>query len=313
MRVLIAYDASDCSHAALELAARLPWSAPTRLTILSVVEEHRDVFGAADGVLIYPVALPTDSEIAAEVAQQLAEAAAKLKVPGRTVDTIVAHGRPASVIVDKAAELAVDVIVVGSRGFGPWSTLLLGSVSTEVVDHAPCPVLVARHGRVDRLVVGVDGSSSANLAIGAISGWHVFTGLPAEVITVVDQRPTGADWAVLMASGYADDRTDARGQQLQGAREQAERAAERLRSAGISARASVAAGDPAQELVRAATLENDLVVMGSRGLAMLPRLLLGSVARKVLLHTEGSVLIVREPHARATEDMPARAPAALAF
>ena len=43
-----------------------------------------------------------------------------------------------------AAELKVDVIVVGSHGRGAIARILLGSVSEQVVRHAPCPVLVVR-------------------------------------------------------------------------------------------------------------------------------------------------------------------------
>jgi hypothetical protein len=67
-----------------------------------------------------------------------------------------------------------------------------------------------------------------------------------------------------------------------------------LQLAGVTAEAEVRQGDPADQIVRAArTFEADLVVTGSRGLGTLPRLLLGSVARKVLLHADASVLVMR--------------------
>ncbi len=60
-------------------------------------------------------------------------------------------------------------------------------------------------------------------------------------------------------------------------------------------------------------MDGDLVVMGSRGLGTFSRLLLGSVARKVLLHTHASVLIVREPHATEAVRAPVGAFAAFAL
>lgn len=54
----------------------------------------------------------------------------------------VVQGHPATVLL-KAAEDA-DLLVVGSRGFGGFTGLLLGSVSTQVLHHSPCPVLVVR-------------------------------------------------------------------------------------------------------------------------------------------------------------------------
>ncbi len=60
------------------------------------------------------------------------------------IDTIVRTGSPADVIVEAAREIAADVIVMGSRGFGEVRSVLLGSVSERVLHIAHCPVLVVR-------------------------------------------------------------------------------------------------------------------------------------------------------------------------
>ncbi len=100
--------------------------------------------------------MPHDSREASELLladlqQSLRAAAVPLNAPGRLVETRVVRGRPASALLAEANAMQPDLIVVGSRGHGPLATVLLGSVSAEVVDHAPCPVLVARrssvHGR----------------------------------------------------------------------------------------------------------------------------------------------------------------------
>ncbi|MBG6058115.1 nucleotide-binding universal stress UspA family protein [Cryobacterium sp. MP_M5] len=65
-------------------------------------------------------------------------------VPFEGVDVTghIVQGPPASVLLDAAN--GADLLVVGSRGLGGFSGLLLGSVSNQLVHHAPCPVLVIR-------------------------------------------------------------------------------------------------------------------------------------------------------------------------
>ena len=50
---------------------------------------------------------------------------------------------PARALLDTAA--GADILVVGARGLGGMREVLLGSVTREVVDHAPCPVVIVRH------------------------------------------------------------------------------------------------------------------------------------------------------------------------
>ncbi len=312
MRVVLAYDGSPCAEAALQLAAQLPWPAPTRLTVVSVID-HRDIAGYGEAALLFAASASSEHELAATAQRALDEAAGRLRAPGRTVETRLEHGRPAATIVRLAAEQATDLILVGSRGLGPWSALLLGSVSTEVVDHAPCPVLVARHAAVERLVLATDGSTSASRAIDTVSAWKLFTGLPALALAVNTVRPPAADWTVALAAGWIEDHPEELRAVADDQRRLAERAAARLSDAGIDAEPMVHTGDAAQRIVEAARGEGDLVVMGSRGLGTLSRLLLGSVARKVLLHTQASVLIVREPHATAALRAPATTSIAMAL
>jgi nucleotide-binding universal stress UspA family protein len=84
---------------------------------------------------------PADAE-----ARSAALAEARTYVEGRGLEGVYieGHGNPADVIVQEAEESGADLIVVGTRGHNAAKRLFMGSVSTNVVHHAPCDVLVVR-------------------------------------------------------------------------------------------------------------------------------------------------------------------------
>lgn len=59
-----------------------------------------------------------------------------------TVEPVAIAGPPASVLVDAARD--ADMLVIGSRGHGGFTALLLGSVSQQLAHHAPCPLVIHR-------------------------------------------------------------------------------------------------------------------------------------------------------------------------
>ena len=61
-----------------------------------------------------------------------------------TLDERFVVGEPASTIVDTAAEGVYDLIVIGNKGRSALNRFLLGSVTTKVVHHAPCNVLLVK-------------------------------------------------------------------------------------------------------------------------------------------------------------------------
>jgi nucleotide-binding universal stress UspA family protein len=314
MRVMLGYDGSAGAEAARDLVAHLRWPARTAITLVAALERGPDLFGAPEYAAVPEDSREASALMLADLQETLQAAAAPLKAPDRMVDTRVVRGRPASALLEEASALQPDLIVVGSRGHGPLATVLVGSVSTELVDHAPCPVLVARMPSVHRLIVGVDGSESAQRAVATLSTWPIFAGLPARVVAVSD-RPAG--WATSLGAafypGMAETGATSREARRSQAEQIAERACEDLARVGLQATSELREGDPADELIRAAAEDDaDLIVVGSRGLSALSRLALGSVARKVLLHTHSSVLVVREATERVKAVDPMRLPSSLA-
>jgi nucleotide-binding universal stress UspA family protein len=315
LRVMLAFDGSAGAEAARDLVAHLRWPAGTAITLVAALERGAELFGAPEFAVVPNDSRETEELLLADMRASLKAAAAALLAPDRIVETRVLRGRPASVLLDEATATHPDLIVIGSRGHGPLATVLVGSVSTEVVDHAPCPVLVARRSAAHRLIVGVDGSPSSQRAIATLSSWPIFAGLPARVVAVAEPP---ASWAISIGAAFypafieqRDATVDARRAQLE---QIAGRACEDLARGGLNATSELREGDPAEELLRAAGEdESDLIVVGSRGLSALSRLALGSVARKVLLHTPASVLVVRESRERVKAEDPMRVEAGVAI
>jgi nucleotide-binding universal stress UspA family protein len=297
MRILFATDGSRPAALARDLVSSMPWPAGSLMRVVSVVHNRGDIIDATLGA-DFPVGLEESLDPvvrAHQVALDTTEREIALARPDMSVERFLLHGRAASVIVDEAREMAANLIVVGHRGHGPWESMLLGSVSAEVVDHAPCPVLVVRDARLGPVVFADDGSDAARTAEAALIEMPFLTGRPITVLSVAD---TGFPYTAAAAPGLYDQAMAAYADDIEAARVEcaaiAAATAARLDKAGLGADVAVRSGDPAREIVEFARERGaGLIVLGTRGHTGLKRLLLGSCARNVLLHAPCSVLIVR--------------------
>ena len=244
-----------------------------------------------------PLYVPAAIESRREARRRLLAAqAARLGIRGEEEDgRTVTEGAPFLVLADAAAAAGADLIVVGAAEGWDWLKKHLGSTADRVVRQASCPVLVTR-GELAvpprRVLAGIDLSPISGEALRR--GLELVTAMGGEpghggsvkALLVVEIEPLVLDTAY-EAVAYA--RLDAE------AREQLVhfiaihcpdllwRVAPVLRS-GPSAAAEI--------LALADEQESDLIVMGTHGRRGLPRLLLGSVAERVLRNSTRSVLLV---------------------
>jgi len=223
----------------------------------------------------------------------LATAASRLAAPGQTIATEAIEGRTSSSIVEAARAAQADLIVLGSHGRGALGSAVMGSVAAEVVEYAATPVLVVRVGAVSRLVLADDGSPNAASAHGLLARMPGFRGLPVRVSA--SERQSGSFWW-LQPDAPAEIQAFEESIQadLKEHESLAATPAGELSAAGLVAEGVAPIGDPGPEIVRSAEdFHADLIVMGTRGTTGFERLLLGSVARKVLQHAHCSVLVIR--------------------
>ncbi len=136
--IIVGVDGSGHSQRALEWAMKEAAIRHTPLTVLTVHEALRGYFTS---VVVFP-----DDQARTEEAQQAAEAEAKqvlAELDGPHPESITVravHGFPVEELVNAGRD--ADMIVLGSRGAGGFSRLLMGSTASQVVQHAQCPVLI---------------------------------------------------------------------------------------------------------------------------------------------------------------------------
>ena len=135
-RIVVGFDGSEHARKALERAADIASGATIAVVSAANVQRlMRDPSGGID---------PIDPADAEARQQALAEAREYLEGRGITGVFVEGTGNPADVIVQEAEENGADLIVVGTRGQSTPKRMFMGSVSTNVIHHAPCDVLVVR-------------------------------------------------------------------------------------------------------------------------------------------------------------------------
>jgi nucleotide-binding universal stress UspA family protein len=134
--IVVGVDGSDESLAALRFAAEE--ARLRRVPLRAVIAWTLPVTGEIPGGLIAGLR----AEFEEEAAKALDAVLGQIDGGGLTTERLVAEGPAARVLVE-AAEGA-DMLVVGSRGRGGFTGLLLGSVSLQCAHHATCPVVIVR-------------------------------------------------------------------------------------------------------------------------------------------------------------------------
>ncbi len=290
MNVLVATDGSKYGQWGLNWVAKLPFVKPPRVTALHVLDSAwlRGPFRTR----------PEIQRIEARSARTLKKAKqqlAALKLKGKARKE---HGAVAPTIL-KHVPKRDGLLVVGSQGLDALDRFLLGSVSTKLIEHAPCPVFIVKGEAVPlrRITLATDGSAASAKALEFVlstfqpdrssgdtkrapihvSVIHVRIPSPLAPITVKSTIP----WIKYPGLKEVGSRL-------------VEQSVEKLIQAGFSAEPLRPIGKPAERIMEAASKQHaDLIVMGAKGLGAIDRFLLGSVSTRVVQHASCAVLVVR--------------------
>jgi len=129
--IAVAYDDTEEAKAALARAEALALACRATIVVYTVAAPPTVVPGATG----YTPAIPP--EAAPIVTRAVKGVDERLAATGRAL-----AGTPGPTIAEACEEVGADLLVAGSRGYGPVMRVLIGSVSTQLVHKAPCPVLV---------------------------------------------------------------------------------------------------------------------------------------------------------------------------
>lgn len=137
--IVVGVDGSAHSERALAWAMREAAIRSAPLTVLNVHPVSTSIWGSAP--LMYPEADWAGEDKARQAVEEMVEkAGSQLGAERPDVTVQVVSGTAAGVLIDASGE--ADLLVLGSRGSGGFSRLLLGSVSTQAAQHARCPVVI---------------------------------------------------------------------------------------------------------------------------------------------------------------------------
>ncbi len=141
MKVILGVDESPFSDGALRYVSETTWPKETSFVVLSAVPPM--FFGAGEAVAPQGITdlLEEEQRYHKEVAER---GAARLRKAGLKATARAVLGDPRIVLEEAARKERADMVVVGSHGRSGLKKLLLGSVASHVVTHAPCAVLVIK-------------------------------------------------------------------------------------------------------------------------------------------------------------------------
>ncbi|MEO8046097.1 MAG: universal stress protein [Nitrospirota bacterium] len=287
MNVLVATDGSKYGRWALDWVAELPFVEAPRVTALHVLDLR--TLRAPRGPFLSQV--EGERYLQEEIQRMEARSAKALKEARLQLASLKLKGTArkeqgaVAPTILKRAPKRDGLLVVGSKGLDALDRFMLGSVSTDLIQHATCPVFVVKNeaAPLRRLTLAIDGSDASAKALAFV------------LAKFQPDRSTGKGGCVPIQVTVIHVMPFLKYPELKEAgRRVVEQSVQKLIKEGFTAEAVCQLGKPAEEIMKVASKHRaDLIVMGAKGLGAIARFLLGSVSTRVVQHSSCSVLVVR--------------------
>ena len=267
--------------------AKLPFVEPPRATALYVL----DIAALRAPFLAQPVMAGNERYIQEEIQRMEARSVKVLKEAKQQLASLKLTGTACkeqgavAPVILKRAPKRDGLLVVGSQGLDALDRFMLGSVSTNLIHHATCPVLVIKGEALPlrRIILATDGSDASAKALAfVLSKFQPDRstgngGLVPIHVSVIHVMPI-VKYPGLKEAGHR----------------LVEQNVRKLVKEGFTAEPLCQLGKPAQEIMKVASKQHaDLIVMGAKGQGAIARFLLGSVSTRVVQHANCAVLVVR--------------------
>jgi len=284
-KILLSTDGSEYSEGAIREAIRLAGKCSSKLTVLSVIETNPELETIA----------PQVTEQAEKKAREHLDAVqARAKKEGVDCESAIREGEDSyKYIVDEAAKRHATMIVLGRRGRTGLKRLMMGSVTARVIGHAPCTVLVvpkAAQFECRHILVATDGSQYGDVAAAAAVNMAKQLGSRLTALSVVHSEsmsPMDIVSSQMQRDLIAEKEMKEAGQNVKKVKEVAVQA-------GIKTDGLIMGGKPSEAIIQTAKdRQADLIVLGSHGKTGVEKLLMGSVAERVIVLSSCPVLVVK--------------------
>ncbi|NOX20503.1 MAG: universal stress protein [Nitrospirae bacterium] len=265
-RILLATDGSRFSEGAVREAINLGRKEGARLFVISVAQVNTELMGYSPEIT---------EKIERQTRQTLETVSKRAAEASVSCETIFHEGEePYIFIVNEAKERDVDFIIMGRRGLRGLMKLMLGSVTALVIGHSDRDVFVVpRAGRLvfKKILICTDGSEQSQKAF-------------KKALVLADKYNSSL---IAISVATIED-------ELKNIKEHLELLEKKAKNKGLAIETLPVIGTPYEAITTTAQVKDvDLIVIGSHGRTGIKKLLLGSVAERVIALAQCSVLVTK--------------------